>query len=115
MVMGVSFVQKLPELTQKFVQKDSQLEKLYIATKSLCLLKRTKALENGIYMLGGISDYLLNKQETATGYDPRMTKFPSFSSIMLQQDVIYGFAYNRMTKCDNPIVSYCSNGEDVSF
>ncbi|KAH3704953.1 hypothetical protein DPMN_080015 [Dreissena polymorpha] len=54
-VTGVSFVQKLPELKDKCIEKGSDCEKLYYSIEKPTILKRSLTVEKGFYVLGGIS------------------------------------------------------------
>lgn len=58
-VTGVSFIQKLPELKEKCILKDSKFEEIYNAIESVTLLKRTQKIEEGIYVLGAVKEKLL--------------------------------------------------------
>ena len=102
-VTGVSFVQKLPELKVKCIVKGSPCDQLYNSIESVSILKRTCKLEDGVYILGGVSEKILSQEERHglsqyLGYYPVQEKFRSFGRIELHGSVIYGSWYSRMVK-----------------
>ena len=108
---GVSFVQKLPELKNKCVEKGTELEMLYNSIETPAVLKRTLSINNGFHVLGGISEKVLKDDETNAlrhylGADHLQNKFLSFNRIELNGSLIYGTAYTRMIKRDNSVVEY---------
>ncbi|XP_056009246.1 uncharacterized protein LOC130046297 isoform X1 [Ostrea edulis] len=121
-VTGVSFVQKIPELKQKFLEstvKGSELEKLLNAIESPNLLIRGEMVERGVYILGGVKLRDLLEDEYMKlcdflGYAPVHEKFRTFKRIEFLSYIIYGLHYKRMTKRDNSTIMYM-DGNDVCF
>lgn len=121
-VTGVSFVQKIPELKQRFLEntvEGSKLEKLLNAIEYPNLLIRGEMIERGVYILGGVKlRDLLEDEYTKLcdflGYAPVNEKFRTFKRIDFFNYIIYGLHYKRMTKRDNSTVMYM-DGNDVCF
>lgn len=121
-VTGVSFVQKIPELKQRFLEntvEGSKLEKLLNAIESPNLLIRGEMIERGVYILGGVKLRDLIEDEYTKlcdflGYAPVNEKFRTFKRIDFFNYIIYGLHYKRMTKRDNSSVMYM-DGNDVCF
>lgn len=121
-VTGVSFVQKIPELKQRFLEntvEGSKLEKLLNAIEYPNLLIRGEMIERGVYILGGVKlRDLLEDEYTKLcdflGYAPVNEKFRTFKRIDFFNYIIYGLHYKRMTKRDNSTVLYM-DGNDVCF
>lgn len=112
-VTGVSFIQKLPELKEKCILKDSKSEEIYNAIESITLLKRTQKIEEGIYVLGAVKEKLLSSKEQNAlerfiGYAPFQVSVKSFNRIALKSFIIYRQNYSRMTKRDNSTIEYKS-------
>lgn len=121
-VTGVSFVQKIPELKQRFLEntvEGSKLEKLLNAIEYPNLLIRGEMIERGVYILGGVKLRDLLEDEYTKfcdflGYAPVNEKFRTFKRIDFFNYIIYGLHYKRMTKRDNSTVMYM-DGNDVCF
>lgn len=112
-VTGVSFIQKLPELKEKCILKDSKSEEIYNAIESVTLLKRTQKIEEGIYVLGAVKEKLLSSKEQNAlerfiGCAPFQVSVKSFNRIEFKSFIIYGQNYSRMTKRDNSTIEYKS-------
>jgi hypothetical protein len=110
---GVSFIQKLPELKENCISKDSECEKIYNAIESVTLLKRNCIIEEGIYVLGAVKEKTLsvkelNALEKFLGFASIQNKFKSFNRIEYQSFIIYGQNYSRMAKRDNSTIEYKS-------
>ncbi|XP_062599997.1 uncharacterized protein LOC134261585 [Saccostrea cucullata] len=113
-VTGISFVQKLPELKQKFVEstvEGSKLEKLFNSIESPNLLIRGEMIEKGVYVLGGIKLRVLVENEYKKlcdflGYAPVNEKFRTFKRIDFFNHIVYGLQNERMIKRDNSTVMY---------
>lgn len=112
-VTGVSFIQKLPELKEKCILKDSKSEEIYNAIESVTFLKKTQKIQEGIYALGAVKEKLRspkeqNALEKFIGSTPFQVSFKSFNRIEFKSYIIYGQNYSRMTKRDNSTVEYKS-------
>ncbi|XP_061191434.1 uncharacterized protein LOC133199606 isoform X2 [Saccostrea echinata] len=113
-VTGVSFLQKLPELKQKYVKntvEGSKLEKLFNSIESPSVLIRCEMIEKGVYVLGGVKSRDLTRDEYRKlcdylGHAPIIDKFSTFKRIDFFNHIIYGLEYARMMKRDNSTVMY---------
>lgn len=112
-VTGVSFIQKLPELKEHCILRNSKCEEIYNSIESVTLLKRNHCIQEGIYVLGAVKEKVLslkeqNALEKYFGYALTQNQFKSFTRIEFQSHIIYGQNYSRMTKRDNSTIEYTS-------
>jgi hypothetical protein len=110
-ITAISFIQKLPELKQKCIVKDSEIDVLCKSIENPSHLKRGQKLDNGTYILGAsYSRYLTNDEVGALQqflkYDPIVNKFTSFNRVEYGEYIIYGTEYSRMIKRNNSAVCY---------
>ena len=114
-VTGVSFIQKVPELKQRFVEKGSSLEQLCYVIEFPHVLKRGKKLFENTFILGGTSFRKLSDSEFQSlcvflGKAPSCDTFLSFNRMELKNSVIYGRQYSRMVRRNNSFIEYsCIN------
>ncbi|XP_062566984.1 uncharacterized protein LOC134229281 isoform X2 [Saccostrea cucullata] len=118
-ITAISFIQKLPELKQKCVAENSEVDKLCKAIQEPSLLKRGQKLGKGIYILGAPCNRVLKNVETAAlqdylKHDPACDTYRSFNRVEYGSYIIYGTEYSRMIKRNNSAI--CYNGKnDISF
>lgn len=118
-ITAISFIQKLPELKQKCVLENSEVDKLCKTIEEPSLLKRGQKLGSGIYILGAPYSRVLTNVETAAlqnflKYDHVCDTFRSFNRVEYESYIIYGTEYSRMIKRNNSAI--CYNGmSGISF
>jgi hypothetical protein len=111
-ITGVSFLQKLPELKQKTIESDSELENIYNSIEHPNILTRGMKISTNIYVLGAVKPYILTDTEHAAlcrcvGFDPVIRESVSnFKRIEYHDCLIYGRSYNRMRKRHNSAICY---------
>ena len=108
---GVSFLQKLPELKQKFVQKNSDLDGLCYLIENPHVLKRSKQIRKNSYVLGGttvrrLSDEVFQCLSMFFGIAPTQDTFDTFIRLEINGNIVYGKEYCRMLKRDNSFIEY---------
>jgi hypothetical protein len=118
-ITAISFIEKLPELKQKCVEENLEVDKLCKAIQQPSLLKSGQKLGKGKYILGAPCNRVLNNVETAAlkdylKYDPVCDTLRSFNRVEYGSYIIYGTEYSRMIKRNNSAI--CYNGKnDISF
>ncbi|CAG2218049.1 unnamed protein product [Mytilus edulis] len=115
-ITGVSFVQKIPELKLKFIVEGTELDKLYKSIESPNILKRGEMITQGIYILGSIKMRTLTKHALDAlckylDFAPPNDYFATFRRIEMNDNLVYGMEYARMTKRDNSAIMFKHNGK----
>lgn len=110
-ITAISFIQKLPELKQKCIVKDSEIDMLCKIIENPSLLKRGQKLDDGIYILGASYGRCLTNNEVGAlqqflKHDPIVNTYTSFNRVEYGAYVIYGTEYSRMIKRNNSAVCY---------
>lgn len=110
-ITAISFIQKLPELKQKCIVKDAEIDMLCKIIENPSLLKRGQKLDDGIYILGASYGRCLTNNEVGAlqqflKHDPIVNTYTSFNRVEYGAYVIYGTEYSRMIKRNNSAVCY---------
>ena len=110
-ITGVSFLQKLPELKNTAIIKDSHIEDLYNSIEHPNILTRGVKLSDDVYILGALKTKKLTDTEhnalyKCLGYAPSEELIRYFKRLEFHNSLIYGTTYSRMTKRDNSAICF---------
>ncbi|KAK3085913.1 hypothetical protein FSP39_010520, partial [Pinctada imbricata] len=110
-ITGISFIQKIPELKQRFIEPDSVMESLCNEIENPYSVQRTEKIGDDTYILGAVkkrrlTDTEFNSMCAFTGNVICNNTVDSFMRLEKRSYLIYGLDYGRMIKRDNSTVMY---------